>query len=136
MKKTEIASLNGYPLPTNFARRKNKAVPTNNLGKNDTSRRYHQKSLFTGAKERRFAQSAEPTGPSIPSNNASLDSKETCANTTKSSSEQKRYYLNIPYKHKEQAKQLGCGWDPDEKKWYCCEPSDAISSLEANHNKF
>lgn len=29
-----------------------------------------------------------------------------------------RVYLNVPYDDKEEAKELGCRWDPDAKKWY------------------
>ena len=30
-----------------------------------------------------------------------------------------RVYLNIPFWDKEDAKLLGCKWDPEIKKWFC-----------------
>ena len=30
----------------------------------------------------------------------------------------KRFYLNLRYTDKERAKELGCKWDNDTKKWY------------------
>lgn len=29
-----------------------------------------------------------------------------------------RFYLDVPYSRKEEAKQEGCRWDPIKKKWY------------------
>ena len=37
-----------------------------------------------------------------------------------------RIWLNVPYADKDQAKSLGCRWDPERKRWYaklCTEPS-------------
>lgn len=30
-----------------------------------------------------------------------------------------RIYLNVPFCDKDYARELGCKWDPDAKKWYC-----------------
>ena len=32
--------------------------------------------------------------------------------------ESEKKYINIPYKNKDQAKKLGCRWDPNLKSWY------------------
>ena len=37
-----------------------------------------------------------------------------------------RVYLNVPFGDKEYAKELGCRWDQDMKKWYC---------IDSNHGK-
>ena len=29
-----------------------------------------------------------------------------------------RIYLSVPFNDKNKAKDLGCRWDPDRKKWY------------------
>ena len=31
---------------------------------------------------------------------------------------QTKYYLEIPFVFKDQAKEVGCKWDVNEKKWY------------------
>jgi len=41
----------------------------------------------------------------------------TCEN--KVSVDPTQIYLNVPYPHKDYAKELGCRWDFDRKKWYC-----------------
>jgi ribonuclease HI len=33
----------------------------------------------------------------------------------------KKIYLKVPFAKKDQAKKLGCRWDPDAKSWYCFE---------------
>jgi len=33
-------------------------------------------------------------------------------------------YLNIPYADKEEAKALGCKWNPKRKKWFIENPTD------------
>lgn len=33
----------------------------------------------------------------------------------------KKVYLKVPFAKKDQAKKLGCRWDPDAKSWYCFE---------------
>jgi len=35
--------------------------------------------------------------------------------------ESKKIYLKVPFAKKDQAKKLGCRWDPDAKSWYCFE---------------
>jgi hypothetical protein len=32
---------------------------------------------------------------------------------------EERIYLNVPFTEKNEAKEMGCRWDPDRKKWYC-----------------
>lgn len=38
-----------------------------------------------------------------------------------------RIYLNIPFKDKEEAKSLGCRWDPEKKSWYCIKDKNNTS---------
>jgi hypothetical protein len=33
--------------------------------------------------------------------------------------EKNRVYFKVPFSEKEEAKSLGCNWDPDKKLWYC-----------------
>ncbi len=35
-----------------------------------------------------------------------------------------KIYLYVPYSDKEEAKQYGCRWNPDKKKWYCFEKNE------------
>lgn len=42
---------------------------------------------------------------------------------------QVKVYLNIPYKDKEYAKELGCKWDPEEKKWYSIDSDRGKSNI-------
>lgn len=38
----------------------------------------------------------------------------------------KRFYINVPYAEKDQAKVLGARWDPDVRRWYYTENQDAL----------
>lgn len=40
-----------------------------------------------------------------------------------------RVYLEIPFEDKEDAKELGCRWDPDRKKWYCIDSDHGKSNI-------
>ena len=40
-----------------------------------------------------------------------------------------RVYFSIPYKDKEDAKELGCRWDPDRKQWYCIDSDYGKSNI-------
>lgn len=40
-----------------------------------------------------------------------------------------RVYLNIPFKDKDNAKDLGCKWDVDRKKWYCIDSDYGKSNM-------
>lgn len=40
-----------------------------------------------------------------------------------------RVYLSIPFKDKEYAKELGCKWDSDKKKWYCIDSDHGKSKI-------
>jgi len=44
----------------------------------------------------------------------------------------KKIYLKVPFAKKDQAKKLGCRWDPDAKSWYCFESNTkALEQLGA-----
>jgi ribonuclease HI len=38
--------------------------------------------------------------------------------------EKKKIYLKVSFDKKEQAKKLGCRWDPEKKSWYCDETNE------------
>lgn len=40
-----------------------------------------------------------------------------------------RVYLNVPYNDKDRAKELGCRWDSDMKKWYCIDSDYGKSKI-------
>ncbi len=40
-----------------------------------------------------------------------------------------RVYLSIPYCDKDYAKELGCRWDPNRKKWYCIDSDKGKSKI-------
>lgn len=40
-----------------------------------------------------------------------------------------RVYLNIPFGDKDYAKELGCRWDPNRKKWYCIDSDYGKSNV-------
>jgi hypothetical protein len=40
-----------------------------------------------------------------------------------------RVYLHVPYEDKEDAKSLGCRWDPEKKKWYCIDNDHGKSNI-------
>jgi ribonuclease HI len=46
------------------------------------------------------------------------------SNTKNNSRNNNKLYLNVPYGRKEEAKILGCRWDPQKKKWYIMENID------------
>lgn len=39
-----------------------------------------------------------------------------------------KYYLNVPYKDKEEAKTFGCIWDPIRKQWYVHESNENLKN--------
>ncbi len=49
------------------------------------------------------------------------ESKESKTITSK-----EKIYLDVPFAKKDEAKKLGCRWDPDKKKWYILESNDSI----------
>ena len=40
-----------------------------------------------------------------------------------------RVYLSVPFNDKNKAKDLGCRWDPDRKKWYCIDSDYGKSNV-------
>lgn len=40
-----------------------------------------------------------------------------------------RVYFHIPYNEKDDAKALGCRWDPEIKKWYCIDSDYGKSNI-------
>ena len=40
-----------------------------------------------------------------------------------------RIYLDVPFYSKESAKELGCRWDPELKKWYCIDSDYGKSNV-------
>lgn len=40
-----------------------------------------------------------------------------------------RVYLNIKWSDKEDAKELGCRWDPEQEKWYCIDSDYGRSNV-------
>lgn len=40
-----------------------------------------------------------------------------------------RVYLSVPYNEKDDAKELGCRWDPGRKKRYCIDSDYGKSNL-------
>jgi hypothetical protein len=40
-----------------------------------------------------------------------------------------RVYFYIPFKDKDEAKKLGCRWDPNNKKWYCIDSDKNKSNI-------
>ena len=40
-----------------------------------------------------------------------------------------RVYLNIPFNDKDNAKDMGCKWDMDRKKWYCIDSDYGKSNV-------
>jgi hypothetical protein len=41
-----------------------------------------------------------------------------------------RVYFHIPFKDKEIAKNLGCRWDPERRKWYCIDSNYGKSNID------
>ncbi|STX81319.1 DNA primase TraC [Legionella busanensis] len=37
-----------------------------------------------------------------------------------------RFYLEVPFSEKEEAKDLGCLWDPRQKRWYLSEENPGL----------
>lgn len=40
-----------------------------------------------------------------------------------------RVYLYVPFKDKDYAKELGCRWDINRKKWYCIDSDKGKSKI-------
>lgn len=40
-----------------------------------------------------------------------------------------RVYFTVPFADKDEAKELGCRWDPDERKWYCIDSDKGRSNV-------
>lgn len=40
-----------------------------------------------------------------------------------------RVYLNVPYNERNNAKELGCRWDSNLKKWYCIDSDYGKSNV-------
>ncbi len=40
-----------------------------------------------------------------------------------------RVYFHIPFEEKEDAKKMGCRWDPDRKKWYSVDSDEGRSKV-------
>lgn len=40
-----------------------------------------------------------------------------------------RVYLDVPFKDKNKAKEYGCKWDSDNKKWYCIDSDKGKSNI-------
>lgn len=40
-----------------------------------------------------------------------------------------RVYLSVPFSDKNKAKELGCRWDPNKKKWYCLDSDYGKSNV-------
>lgn len=47
-----------------------------------------------------------------------------------------RVYLNVPFRDKDDAKELGCRWDPDRKKWYCIDSDYGKSKITECVNRW
>lgn len=47
-----------------------------------------------------------------------------------------RVYLHVPYSEKDDAKKLGCRWDPDRKKWYCIDSDYGKSNVTLCINRW
>lgn len=45
---------------------------------------------------------------------------------SKTSTSKEKIYIDVPFAKKDEAKKLGCRWDPDKKKWYVLEFNDSI----------
>ena len=50
---------------------------------------------------------------------ADLLASQAIGSSTRSSTQLSRIYLNVKYVDKDEAKQKGCQWDIQRKKWYC-----------------
>ncbi len=44
-----------------------------------------------------------------------------------------RIYLDVPYSSREDAKSLGCRWDPVKRKWYCFSDSKNIETVKKKY---
>lgn len=55
--------------------------------------------------------------------------RETAAFSSSDTKEEKRIYLNVPYKEKDNAKASGARWDANIKKWYIYETNDKKDKL-------
>lgn len=40
-----------------------------------------------------------------------------------------RVYFNVKYSEKDKAKELGCRWDNERKKWYCIDSNKGTSNV-------
>jgi ribonuclease HI len=79
-------------------------------------------------------------------NNLAINSKNDKSNLVKDESKtttsKEKIYLDVPFAKKDEAKKLGCRWDPDKKKWYvfCSNASKATQPegyiLESNDSIF
>jgi len=45
---------------------------------------------------------------------------------SKETTSKEKIYLDVPFAKKDEAKKLGCRWDPDKKKWYILEFNESI----------
>ena len=99
-------------------------------GKNDISFEFRRKCLLSEVREKKGVPSANLTGQHIRGKSANICTKEASADTTNAQNERAHVYLDIPYDNKEQAKQLGCRFDPGQRRWYCCDVTPEIRSLE------
>lgn len=60
-------------------------------------------------------------------NSESKESKTIIFKESKETTSKEKIYLDVPFAKKDEAKKLGCRWDPDKKKWYVLEFNDSIS---------
>ena len=54
------------------------------------------------------------------------ESKTIIFKESKTTTSKEKIYLDVPFAKKDEAKKLGCRWDPDKKKWYVLEFNENI----------
>jgi ribonuclease HI len=52
--------------------------------------------------------------------------KSNLVKESKETTSKEKIYLDVPFAKKDEAKKLGCRWDPDKKKWYILEFNESI----------
>jgi len=60
----------------------------------------------------------------IKNNKVSLVKDDTVNSDNKITISKEKIYLDVPFAKKDEAKKLGCRWDPDKKKWYILDNSN------------
>ena len=67
--------------------------------------------------------------------NADLLANKSIGRNTNYNNNNNKIYINVSYDDKDEAKELGCKWDPNKKSWYYTE-NNSSKNINIINQKF